>query len=164
MNIFLYIFILFKLLLITWGDIKFRRIPNLWSLFNIVLAIALFLLYPEKYIFALDSFQFSMAFFVVGFLLFYLKIMGGGDSKYLATFFLLVPSVYQDRLFYYLLIATVMIGIITFANNTISNWQKISLSFKNKDLQGVKSCFGTKFAYAPVILISWLIFGYTLYF
>jgi prepilin peptidase CpaA len=108
-------------------------------------------------------FQFALVFIVVGFGLYMFKIMGGGDSKFLATFFLLIPLNFQEQVFYYLLIITIIVGLIIFINNLIVSHEKIIESIKNKNIDGIKSCFGSKFAYAPVILITWIWFGWTIY-
>lgn len=159
----LYTFIFIELLFITYIDIKYKKIANLWALTNIGIAIILFVLFPKIYPVTFDTFQYSIVFILVGFLLFMLKVMGGGDSKFLASFFLIVPLDRQDQVFIFLLIATVIIGIIFFIKNTFENREKLIQSFLDKDIKGVKSCFGTKFAYAPVILVTWILFGIDLF-
>lgn len=157
----IYIFIFLELSFVTYYDIKYKKISNLWSLLNIALAITLFVLFPNFYKFGWSTFQFSMVFLVVGFFLFLLKIMGGGDSKYLASFFLIVPTASQDLVFYYLLISTIIVGLIFFVRNLIEQRKNITESFKKKDIEGVKSSFGSKFAYAPVIMLTWFLIGLT---
>tara|TARA_Y100000768_G_C23990649_1_gene692390 strand:- start:7276 stop:7773 length:498 start_codon:yes stop_codon:yes gene_type:complete len=155
----IYLFILIELFIVSYLDIKFRKIKNYWSILNIILALIFFILFPELYQFKVEAFGFSFVFFLVGFFLFTLKIMGGGDSKFLATFFLIIPTRAHDEVFIHLLSATVIIGIIFFVANIIQNFEGIVESFKNSDLKGVKNYFGKKFAYAPVILFSWISFG-----
>ncbi|MEE2670558.1 MAG: prepilin peptidase [Bdellovibrionota bacterium] len=155
----IYIFILLELLAVSYLDIKFRKIKNFWSILNIILALSLFFIFPDLYVLQVDSFYFTFVFFIVGFFLFLLRIMGGGDSKFLATFFLIIPSIAQDEVFIHLLTATVIVGSGFFLSNIIKNFEKIVTSLKASDLQGVKSCFGKKFAYAPVILLAWITFG-----
>lgn len=159
----LFLFIFIELLFITYIDIKHKKIANYWSLMNIGIAVILFILFPHEYPFGLAAFQYSIVFILVGFLLFMLRVMGGGDSKFLASFFLIVPLDKQDQVFVFLLISTIFIGLIFFLKSIITNWQKLKQSLRQKDTQGVKSCFGTKFAYAPVILITWILFGYEIY-
>ncbi len=159
----LFLFVLLELIAVAYLDVKYRVIKNLWSILNLVCATVLFMLFPDYYPLKFEMFQFSLAFFFVGFLLFLLKIMGGGDSKFLATFFLIIPFKLQESVFLYLLIITVIIGLLTLLKNIITQWNKLSESIKNRDVQGVKSCFGTKFPYAPVILITWVFLGLDLY-
>ena len=154
---------LIELCTVSFLDLKFRKIKNSWSLLNIALATACFFLYPEVYIFSWDSFQFSCVILLVGFGLFLLKIMGGGDSKFLSTFFLLIPVAAQDLVFSYLLAVTVVIGLGMLIFNTIRNYKKLILSLKTSDIVGVKNCFGTKFPYAPVILLAWILTGYKIF-
>lgn len=144
-------------------DFKYRKIKNTWSILNLVIALGLFISLPKSYPLTIEMFQFALVFIVVGFGLFMFKVMGGGDSKFLATFFLLIPLNFQEVVFYYLLIITIIVGLILFINNIIVNHEKIFVSMKNRDLEGIKSCFGSKFAYAPVILITWIWFGWTIY-
>lgn len=155
----IYLFILIEVIFVTYLDIKYRKIKNIWSLLNMIVALSLFSLFPEMYLLTVASFQYSLVFIIVGFLLFQLKIMGGGDSKYLASFFLIIPSAIQDQVFFYLLISTIIIGALFFIKNIVTHWSTIVDSFRTHNLAGVKSCFGTKFAYAPVILIAWLFTG-----
>lgn len=159
----IYLFLLIQLIFVTITDLKYRKIRNFWVLLNIAVSLLLYFLFPKLYPFIIDSFQFSIVFIFVGFVLFLLKVMGGGDSKYLASFFLIVPEGVQEPLFYYLLIATIIIGVFFLLKNTIHYRDELIESIKKSDLQGVKNCFGTKFAYAPVILISWVYLGYDLF-
>ena len=91
-----------------------------------------------------------------------LKVMGGGDSKFLATVFLVIPLKQQDIVFYNLLISTIIIGGIVFVNNIIVYRRELYKSIKNMDVEGIKKCFGKKFPYAPVILLAWVWFGWTI--
>lgn len=155
----IYIFILIELCIVAYLDLKYRKIRNIWIFLNIVISIVLFIIFPSLYLFKIESFQFSIVFIFVGFMLYMMKIMGGGDSKFLSSIFLIIPLDLQDGAFSALLISTICVGFIVFVRNFVSNFPKIVESFRNSDLAGVKSCFGTKFAFAPVILIAWLWVG-----
>ena len=159
----IYIFLLIELSFVAFLDLKYRKIKNVWSVLNIIVAIALFAGFPNNYPLNIEMFQFALVFIVVGFALFMFKIMGGGDSKFLATFFLLVPLNFQEQVFYYLLIITIIVGLLFFINNIIVNHEKIFENMKERNIYGIKSCFGSKFAYAPVILITWIWFGWKIY-
>lgn len=158
--LFGYLFI--QLLGVSYIDIKFRKISNYWSLLNIGLFILGLIVFPDYYKFALKTFFYPVAFLGVTFVLFAFKIMGGGDSKYLFSFFLLVPESHHEDFMIYLLYTTVVIGFVLLIYNTIRNFAKIFASVRIMDLRGIKSAYGTKFAYAPVILISWIVFGWTI--
>ena len=87
--------------------------------------------------------------------------MGGGDSKYLFSLFLIIPLQFHERMFEYLLYTTFIIGSFVLLTNLTSNLGQIVTSLKTGDYNEVKKYFGTKFAYAPVILIAWIWLGIT---
>ena len=155
----IYTFIFLELVFVTIGDVRYKKIPNLWSLLNITIAVVLFLIFPELYILGFETFLFSICFIIVGFLLFQLNIMGGGDSKYLASLFLIIPTNSHDHFFYYLIISTIIVGIFSLIRNTFEQRVQIIQSIKCRDVSGIRSAFGTKFAYAIVILITWFLVG-----
>jgi prepilin peptidase CpaA len=106
---------------------------------------------------------FPLAFVFVGFALYLLNIMGGGDSKYLASLYLLVPLPFQEPVFIYLLYATVLVGSTLLLLNLLKNLDIIIIHLKMKDVAGIKRIFGKKFTYAPVIFIAWMWFGWQNY-
>lgn len=158
----IYLFVLIELVVVSYGDIKTNKIPNYWSLLNLGAFLCLLWVAPQFYFFKPETFMYSAAFLVVGFGLFLLNIMGGGDSKFLFTFFLLVPVSIHEKTFYHLLLATVIIGGFVFLQNLLRNSRTIWNALKESNLRAVKNCFGTKFSYAPVILVAWLWMGWTL--
>lgn len=157
----IYFAILAELFVVSVGDIRENKIPNIFALINLVLAVFLFIFFPHLYVLRAEVFIYSLGFLSVGFVFFLMKIMGAGDVKYLFTFFLLVPFHFQDSTFLYLLLTTVVIGSFMLLNNTIRNFDRLKRALLVGDAKGVKSCFGSKFPYAPVILISWLWLGIT---
>ena len=158
----IYLFILIELAVVSYGDIRTNKIPNMWSILNLIAFIALLFVAPELYKFKLETFAFSAAFLAVGFVLFLLKIMGGGDSKYLFSLFLLVPLNLHEKVFYYLLLSTVIIGGFLLIQNTLKNFKPIWKAVLDGNTRRVKSFFGTKFSYAPVILVTWIWIGFTI--
>ncbi len=159
-----YFFLFIQLFLVAIGDIKFKKIPNLWSIFNLALFLIFLFIYPDIYKFSFAHTFFSIAFFFVGFFLFMMNIMGGGDSKYLSSLFLLLPENHQREFFTVLLYLTVLVGAVLLTYNTIKNfnilWHKILI----RDFKGFKEIYGSKFTYAPLILVSWIIFGYIIFY
>jgi prepilin peptidase CpaA len=105
-------------------------------------------------------FLYPLAFLIVGFGLYFLKIMGGGDSKYLSSLYLLVPFNYHEKVFIFLLYTTVIVGSSLLVFNVIKNFDRIIVLAKLQDVVGIKKIFGKKFTYAPVIFISWMWFGW----
>lgn len=158
----IYLFILIELAIVSYGDIKTDKIPNMWSIINLIAFVVLLFVAPEFYKFTPLAFTYSFAFLAVGFVLFLLKIMGGGDTKYLFSLFLLIPMTLQGKVFYFLLISTIIIGGFLLIQNTLKNFKPLWKAILDGNTQEVKSYFGTKFSYAPVILVTWLWVGFSL--
>lgn len=156
----LYSFIFVQLIAVSYGDIRYKKIPNLYSILNLILFILFFFIYPKFYVFSWSLFVYPLSFLGVGFILFLLNIMGGGDAKYLFSLFLLVPLIVQDLLFYHLLISTIIIASLLLLSNSVQNFDKLVNSIKIKDIKGIKDIYGSKFAFAPVILIAWILLGW----
>lgn len=155
-----YIFLLIELLAVSYVDVIKRKIGNIWSLINVIVFFVLIFLIPDQYSFNAKSFSYSIVFLMVGFLLFLLKIMGGGDSKYLSTMFLLIPVSFQDIAMLSLIYTTIFIGAGIILINTVKNYKSIFESIKNRNLARIKLLYGKKLAFAPVVLLSWFIFGW----
>ncbi len=162
MLIGIYLFLIIQLLIVAYYDLKTTKISNSWMISNIVLYLVLVFIFPDQYSITFSTFAWPVGFFIAGFVLFLLKIMGGGDSKYLATFFLLVPQVFHDEMFFSLALSTTLIGGSIFIKNLLKNLDRLIIAYKTMDVSLVKGVFGQKFAYAPVILISWLWFGFVI--
>lgn len=152
--------LMLELCAVAWGDVRTQRIPNLWAILNIALFMVLLLLLPEHYPFRWETFLYSTVFLLVGFGLFLLRVMGGGDSKYLFSFFLLIPGGLQPRALLLLLVSTMLIGGFLFLTNLGKNHEKIVAHIKSGYIKGIKECFGTKFSFAPVILLAWIWLGW----
>lgn len=155
----IYIIILLQLLFISYVDIKTRKISNIWPIVNYLMFIVCLLLLPDVYKLTWEVFIYPAVFILVGFLLFVLKIMGAGDTKYLSSFFVLVPLESQDLVFIQLAYSTLVVGVILFAYNTFMNFNKIKSALILKNVQLIKTVYGKKFAYTPVICVSWIVMG-----
>lgn len=155
-----YLFLLIELIAVSYLDILSRKISNNWSILNIILFVIILFIIPESYTFEFRQFFFSMAFLIVGFILFLLKIMGPGDTKFLFSLFLIIPVSLHDSAFVCLLYSTIIAGGSLFILNTIQNFKILSLSFKIRDIGIIKKVYGKKFSYAPVILFSWIWLGW----
>ena len=158
-----FLFISIQLLLVAYVDFKTTKISNVWSFANIIVFFVLSFLYPQVYIWSWDVLLFPVAFLLVGFVLFVMNIMGGGDSKYLSSLYLLVPLGFQDAVFLYLLYTTVIVGSTLLLFNALKNFDQIVVMLKTGDIVGIKKIFGKKFTYAPVIFIAWMWFGWQNY-
>jgi len=155
-----FIFISIQLLFVAYIDFKTTKISNLWVAINFIFFVVLTFVYPQIYVWKFSAFLFSLAFLFVGFVLFLMNIMGGGDSKYLASFYLLVPHPFQETVFLYLLYTTVIVGSSLLLFNAIKNFDNIVVLVRIGDIRGIKKIFGKKFTYAPVIFIAWMWFGW----
>ena len=155
-----FIFISIQLLVVAYVDFKTSKISNLWILINFIFFCILTIVYPKTYVWSLNVMVFPIAFIIVGFALFVLSIMGGGDSKYLSSLYLLIPLRFQEIVFLYLLYTTVIVGSSLLLFNALKNFDRIVLLARSSDVKGVKRIFGKKFTYAPVIFIAWMWFGW----
>lgn len=159
MPIAVYIFLLIQLLVVAYVDIRKKIISNYWTIINLVFFIIALFAFPETYVIAWKTFLYPFAFLFVGFALFAIKIMGAGDSKYLFSFFFLIPNGFQEDFFILLAYSTVVVGLFLLLMNTIKNFGIIWDGIKWKNLHYIKQAYGTKFSYAPVIAIAWIWFG-----
>ena len=127
---------------------------------NLIFFIICLFVFPDSYPLEFSSFFIPLVIFIVSFILFALKVMGAGDSKYLTTFYLMVPVAGQEDSFWYLTVSTIAIGGIFFLVNISRNIDKIIMSFKTANMHGIKQIFGTRFSFAPVVLVAWVWFGW----
>lgn len=161
--IVVFVFILIQLLFVAYIDFKTKKISNMWMLINSIFFVLLTLIFPHIYTWNLQLFVFPLAFLFVGFALYTLNIMGGGDSKYLSSLYLLVPLNLQEAVFTYLLYATVLVGSSLLLYSALKHLDIIVIHIRMKDVAGIKRIFGKKFTYAPVIFIAWMWFGWQNY-
>jgi prepilin peptidase CpaA len=155
-----YVFVAIELLFVAYIDFKTKKISNMWMLINFIFFCILSFIFPTLYTWSIQGFIFPLAFLFVGFTLFMMNIMGGGDSKYLSSLYLLVPLDLQETTFVYLLYATILVGSTLLLFNALKNFDKIMVYCKSRDVAGIKRIFGKKFTYAPVIFIAWMWFGW----
>ncbi len=158
--IVVYLFISIQLLFVAYIDFKTKKISNMWMLINSLFFILLTWILPDLYAWNIQVFVFPLAFLFVGFALFTLNIMGGGDSKYLSSLYILVPLNLQEIVFNYLLYATILVGGTLLVFNTLKYLDIIVIHIRMKDVGGIKRIFGKKFTYAPVIFVAWIWFGW----
>ena len=150
----LYIFLLFELAAVAWADLKYRKVPNLWSYLNFGLFLALTLSTSGIWSFSWMVFCWPLLIFIFGFLFFWLGIMGGGDAKYLASLFLVIPLRDQEPFMFALLIATIIASAVLI----LWNFYKESSSGKGFIVY-IKENFGRKYPFIPVVFFSWAVYG-----
>ena len=160
----LYLFLLFELLIITYLDIRYRKIPNQYIILNAILYFFFISIFKEYYFFIFGHYIYSIIFLVLGFIFFLhpLKIMAGGDSKLLATFFLLVPTDFQDLFLLNLLWVTILVTSFCILLNIFENLSNIIEHIKRKNYSKIYA-FGMKIPFTPVIFLSWVWLGIEIY-
>lgn len=162
MPIAVYLFLVVQLFFVASNDISHKKISNFWPIINISFYIISVFLFPNQYFFSLETLVFPIAFFIVGVFLFSLKIMGAGDSKYLLSFYLLIPVVFHETAFILLAYSTVVVGLSLLFTNIMKRFDIIKVAIRTRNLRLIKTIFGQRFSYAPVILVSWLWFGWVI--
>ena len=160
MPIYLYWFLAFQLILVSLIDIKYKKISNTWFFINILLFCTFLWVFPDQYSLNLMAFKYSIGFLVVGIALFALKVMGAGDSKFLASFFLLIPQNLQFDYFLYLIYVTIFVSSLLFLMNILKNFDRMKKAVVFLQPSGIKDLMGKKFTYAPIILVAWLGMGW----
>jgi prepilin peptidase CpaA len=155
--------VLIQLLAVSWIDIKIKKISNRWFLLNSLLSMGCYVFLKDEYPLNWTILIFPISIIVIGFLLFLVDIMGAGDSKYLATLFLLTPPSLQMLLMEKLVYSTAMVGIVLLALKFIKDFQKIKAYAFNTYWKGLKETIRSRFSYAPVILLAWILLGMQLW-
>lgn len=142
-----FVFICIELCLVSYQDIKKKKISNFYTLINILIAIFLYG-FDESY--QLRNFSFliyPLGFFVFGFVLFYFGIMGGGDSKLMTSLCLILPQTFHKFFFENIVILTLLTSLIL-----------IMLRFLKSNHSIIKMR-KTYYSFAPVILFAWVLTG-----
>lgn len=163
MTVWLYALVLVQLIIVSWIDIKTKKISNYWFLINLVLAIALYIVLPEAYPWQWTALLFPGGWLVVGFLLFTLGVMGAGDSKYLASLFLLIPLKYQTPVLEKIIYTTIVVGLSFLGFKLAKDFQRIKAYAFSTYWRGLLLSIRSSFSYAPVVLMAWLLWGMELW-
>lgn len=157
MPISVFLFLFAELMAVSYIDWKYKKISNFWSILNILLFIVVLQVFPNVYILSWQSLMVSFSFLLVGFVLFKLHIMGAGDSKFLFSLYLLIPESLQEQCFLYLAYSTTLIGVSLLLYNTYKNIDILDRAVKTRNVNAIKQVYGSRFSYAPVVLLSWII-------
>lgn len=135
--LFVYLFI--ELLAVSWVDFKTKLISNYWSMLHLVFFVFAAFFFPHVYPISLNTFLYPLLFVLVGFMLFVLKVMGGGDSKFLATFYLLIPPYFHDEFTEILLLSTILVGAWLLVMNIAKNFKHILYELRHERQIQVKN-------------------------
>lgn len=155
----IYIVILIELVIVSWIDIKIKKISNLWLYLNLVLSVAFHLLYPEIYFWDWATLIFPVGWIIGGFILFVFGVMGAGDSKFLATLFLLIPLEQHALMFEKVLYTTLIVGFVFLVFKIAKDFKTIKAYALSSYWQGLKTSIKSSFSFAPVVLIAWMLLG-----
>lgn len=161
--IWAYLLILIELVIVSWIDIRTKKISNSWFFLNLLLGIIFYLTFTDYYHFEWTLFILPVSWLIIGFFLFLSKIMGAGDSKFLASFFLIVPVQFHLELFENLIYSTIVVGLVTFLIKVLQDFKKIKAYAFTHYWQGLKEMIGSRFSYGPVILLAWLMLGFRIW-
>ena len=151
MIVWIYFLVLSELAIVSWIDIKTKKISNFWFIIN--------LFYPVVYHWEWASLIFPIGWIVVGFILFVLKIMGAGDSKFLASLFLLVPLEQHAGMFEKVLYSTLIVGLCMLSFKIAKDFKNIKAYALSMYWQGFKDSIRSNFSFAPVVLLAWILLG-----
>lgn len=118
---------------------------------------------PQSYPVTWEILIFPVGWIAVGFLLFLLGIMGAGDSKYLASLFLVVPLEEHVSFLEKIILCTLVVGGIILCFTIIRNFREFRAYTMTAYWGGIKSKIKSNFSYAPVILLAWILQGLELW-
>jgi prepilin peptidase CpaA len=106
---------------------------------------------------------FPLGFIGIGFLLYLLNIMGAGDSKFLASLFLIIPLEFHLLFFEKLVISTVITGSVLITFKVFKNASTLKSYFISQYWKGIRDILKSRFSYAPVICVAWILLGFNLW-
>lgn len=161
MNLYLYLLLLLELFVVSFIDVRTKKISNLWSLLHILVFAGMCIFageLPEA-----AHFIFPLGMVIAGFVLFVFHIMGAGDSKYLASLFLLIPTPLHMPFMEKILIVTIFVGSILLLMKFVKSAAKIRAYLATFYLKALRAEIHSRFSYAPVILVAWILFGTALW-
>lgn len=159
MSVLFYSFITLQLFLVAWLDVKKHTISNYWVIANFLISPVLYLALPESYDFAWELFIFPVGFIAIGFLFFLMGIMGAGDSKYIASLFMVIPENLHMVFFDGLLYGTLLVGSLMLGFRIIQRQKELRAYLMAQYWQGIKDIIKSRFSYAPVIFLAWIYLG-----
>lgn len=164
MKFLIFSLIFSQLSIVAFIDFKTHKISNIWTIINACVAGALYLLLPDFYNWSWEVLLFPVGFIVFGFLFFLAGIMGAGDSKYLASLFILLPFEYHAIFFEQLIISTIVVGAVLIILKAIPNLSQLKTYFLTKHWQGFRDIIRSRISYAPVMLLAWILMGAKVWF
>lgn len=159
MNAWIYAALLIELLIVAAIDLRTAKISNRWALLNFGMTPLLFFLFPSTYQWDWSLLILPVGFIVGGFILFLMGIMGAGDSKFLASLFLLIPFGEQWPLAEMLLYSTVVVGALLLLRTLLTKRTEVRAYLLSQHWRGLLALIKSRFSYAPVILLAFILTG-----
>lgn len=156
-------FIMLELLTVAWIDFKTAKISNKWILVNAVVSILLHVFLRNLYPLSWEVLLFPVGFIVIGFFLYLANIMGAGDSKFLASLFLIVPPEFHLPFFEKLVLSSICVGTLLFSYRIYKNSFALKAYFVSRYWAGIRETLKSRFSYAPVIFLAWVILGFNIW-
>ncbi len=89
--------------------------------------------------------------------------MGAGDSKFLASLFLIIPPEFHLPFFEKLVVSTILVGTILFSYKVYKNSFELKAYFISRYWEGIRKTLKSRFSYAPVIFLAWVILGFKIW-
>lgn len=151
--------ILAELLYVGWIDFKTQKISNKWIIVNIAMSVLLHVIAPILYPLSWEILLLPLGFLFFGFLLFLVHVMGGGDSKFLASLFLIIPLEYHFIFFEKLVLSTMITGAALLLYRLLKHPREIRTYVYTRYWAGLKQLIKSRFSYAPVIVVAWVLLG-----
>ncbi len=161
MNWWLFSFLLIELFIVSYIDIRKKIISNYWSILHLSIYLVLTIFSGELP--PATHFIFPFGMIAIGFILYLFHIMGAGDSKYLASLFLLIPTSLHMLYMEKLLTVTIFVGSILLTMKFVKSAAKIKAYLVTFYLKALRAELHSRFSYAPVILMAWILFGIDLW-
>ena len=155
----IYILVFIQLLIVAVLDFKTQKISNYWILLNLGASIIFHVFFEHLYPLSWETLIFPILFIGIGFFLYLFSIMGAGDSKFLASLFLMIPLEYHMILFEKIILSTLVTGFIILFMKMIFH-RKILLAYLlSRHWGGIKEVIKSRFSYAPVLAVAWILLG-----
>ncbi len=161
MNKIIFLIILIQLVVVAWIDVKTKLISNYWFVFNLLLFLCIWI--TSDLLVSWQNFYFPIGVIGFGFVFYLLKIMGAGDSKYLASLFLLIPYSFHWLFFEVIIQVTMLMGSVFLTLKLLRDFQEFKAYFLTRYWSALRSKIKSEFSFAPVILFSWILLGWKIW-
>jgi prepilin peptidase CpaA len=158
MSFWIFGFIFIELIIISIIDIKTKKISNLWSMGHVVMAMALYL-FSRYYPWSWPVLIYPIIWLSLGFALFLLGIMGAGDSKLLASLYLIIPIGFHHLMLEKLIISTLVVGFMNLILKMAKDFRTIKAYALSGYWHGLWEKMKSRFSFAPVVFMAWILMG-----